>query len=207
MRRNININGRESRSEGPTDRGDQGRGGRGDGRNVGGRMEGRNRVNAQIRAPQVRLVGDNGSQLGVMAIREAKQMAEEAGLDLVEISPNADPPVVRIMDYGKFLFQESKQKAVQKKKQKQVKVKEVKFRPTTDKADYEVKLRNLRGFLEEGDKVKVTVFFRGREITHQELGMKLLEKIRDDLTEHGKVEFFPKLEGRQLVMILTPKKK
>lgn len=141
-----------------------------------------------------------------MSIKDARKAAEDVGLDLVEISPNADPPVVRIMDYGKFLFLESKQKAVAKKKQRQAKVKEVKFRPTTDKADYEVKLRNLRGFLEEGDKVKVTVFFRGREITHQGLGMKLLERVRDDLTEQGKVEFFPKLEGRQLVMILSPKK-
>lgn len=152
------------------------------------------------------MIADDGSQLGIVANRDAKRIAEEAGLDLVEISPNADPPVVRIMDYGKFLFQESKQRALQKKKQKQVKVKEVKFRPGTDKADYEVKLRNLRSFLEEGDKVKVTIFFRGREITHQELGIKLLERIRDDLAEHGKVEFFPKLEGRQLVMILAPKK-
>ena len=111
------------------------------------------------------------------------------------------------MDYGKFLFQESKQKTQAKKKQKKIKVKEVKFRPTTDKADYEVKLRNLRGFLEEGDKVKVTVYFRGREITHQELGIRLLERIRDDLGEQGKIEFFPKnAEGRQLVMIVVPKK-
>jgi translation initiation factor IF-3 len=167
----------------------------------------RNRVNVQIRAPKVRLIADDGSQLGVVLIKDARRIAEEAELDLVEISPNADPPVVRVMDYGKFLFQESKQKAIARKKQKQVKVKEVKFRPNTDKGDYEVKLRNLRGFLEEGDKVKVTIFFRGREITHQELGMKLLERVRDDLTEQGKVEFFPKLEGRQLVMILGPKKK
>lgn len=168
--------------------------------------EGRNRVNSQIRAPQVRLIGDDGAQLGVLSIKDARKTAEDAGLDLVEISPNADPPVVRIMDYGKFLFLESKQKAIAKKKQRQVKVKEIKFRPTTDKADYEVKLRNLRSFLEEGDKVKVTVFFRGREITHQELGMKLLERVRDDLVEQAKVDFFPKLEGRQLVMILSPKK-
>lgn len=169
--------------------------------------EGRNRINAQIRAPKVRLIADDGGQLGVVLIKDARRIAEEAELDLVEISPNADPPVVRVMDYGKFLFQESKQKSIARKKQKQVKVKEVKFRPSTDKGDYEVKLRNLRGFLEEGDKVKVTIFFRGREITHQELGMKLLERVRDDLAEHGKVEFFPKLEGRQLVMILGPKKK
>lgn len=175
--------------------------------NISVGKEGRNRVNAQIRAPKVRLIGEDGAQIGVVSIKEARQAATDAGLDLVEISPNADPPVVRVMDYGKFLFQESKQRVQAKKKQKQVKVKEVKFRPTTDKADYEVKLRNLRSFLEEGDKVKVTVFFRGREITHQELGMKLLERVKEDLTETGKVDFFPKLEGRQLVMILSPKKK
>lgn len=152
------------------------------------------------------MILEDGTQ-EVVTLKDAKRIAEEAGLDLVEISPNADPPVVRVMDYGKFLFQESKQKAVQKKKQKQVKVKEIKFRPGTDKADYDVKVRSLRNFLEEGDKVKVTIFFRGREITHQELGMKLLERVKDDLAEYGKVEFFPKLEGRQLVMILSPKKK
>jgi translation initiation factor IF-3 len=168
----------------------------------------RNRVNSQIRALNVRLIAEDGSQVGVVPLREAKRIAEESSMDLVEISPNADPPVVRVMDYGKFLFQESKQKALAKKKQKQIKVKEVKFRPGTDKADYEVKLRNLRSFLEEGDKVKVTVFFRGREITHQELGIKLLERVRADLAEHGKVEFFPRnAEGRQLVMVLSPKKK
>lgn len=156
----------------------------------------------------MRLIDAEGNQVGVVSLRDARKMAEEAALDLVEISPNAEPPVVRVMDYGKFQFQENKQKAIAKKKQKQIKVKEVKFRPGTDKADYEVKLRNLRGFLEEGDKVKVTVFFRGREITHQELGMKLLERIRDDLAEYGKVEYFPRgAEGRQLVMVISPKKK
>lgn len=170
-------------------------------------MAPRNRVNGQIKALSVRLIGDDGNQLGVMSLREARQMADEAELDLVEISPNVDPPVVRVMDYGKFLFQESKQRTVQKKKQKQVKVKEVKFRPGTDVGDYEVKLRNLRGFLEEGCKVKVTVFFRGREMAHQELGRVLLERIKEDLTELSKVEFFPKLEGKQLIMILAPKKK
>ncbi len=165
-------------------------------------------MNAQIRAPEVRLIDADGSQVGVVPIRIAKEKAIEAGLDLVEISPNANPPVVRIMDYGKFLFQESKQKAVARKRQKQIKVKEVKFRPTTDKADYEVKLRNLRGFLEEGDKVKITISFRGREITHQELGFRLLERIRDDLAEDGKIDSFPRnTEGRQLVMMVTPKKK
>lgn len=156
----------------------------------------------------MRLIAHDGSQQGVVALKDARKAAEDVGLDLVEISPNADPPVVRIMDYGKFLFQESKQKALAKKKQKQIKVKEVKFRPGTDKADYEVKLRNLREFLEEGDKVKVTVSFRGREIMHQELGIRLLERIRDDLAEDGKIEFFPRnAEGRQLVMVMSPKKK
>jgi translation initiation factor IF-3 len=149
------------------------------------------------------LIAEDGDQLGIVTLTEARQTAEKAGLDLVEISPNSDPPVARVMDYGKFLFQASKQK----KKPKQVKLKEVKFRPNTDKGDYEVKLRNLRGFLEEGDKVKVTVFFRGREITHQELGIKLLDRIKNDLVEVSKVDYFPKLEGRQLVMILSSKKK
>lgn len=163
----------------------------------------------QIRAPKVRLIDAEGAQVGVLPIEDARRLAEEGGLDLVEISPNADPPVVRIMDYGKSVFQENKQKAVAKKKQKLMhkKMKEIKFRPGTDIGDYEVKLRNLRVFLEEGAKVKATVFFRGREMAHQELGLKLLERVRDDLTEHGKVEFFPKLEGRQLVMIIAPKKK
>ncbi len=161
----------------------------------------------QIRAPEVRLIADDGAQVGVVSLKEAKQVAADAGMDLVEISPNAEPPVVRVMDYGKYLFQESKQKALAKKKQKRTKVKEVKFRPSTDTADYEVKLRNLRGFLEDGDKVKVTVFFRGREITHQELGLKLLVRIREDLKEDAKVDFFPRrAEGRQLVMVVSPKK-
>ena len=169
--------------------------------------ETRNRINGQIRASEVRLIGEDGEQVGVLSLRDARKLAEDAGLDLVEISPNAEPPVARIMDYGKSLFQENKQKAVAKKKQKQVKVKEIKFRPGTDVGDYEVKLRNLRGFLEEGSKVKVTVFFRGREMAHQELGLKLLERVKADLVEQGKVEYFPKLEGRQLVMIIAPKKK
>lgn len=163
----------------------------------------------QIRVPKVRLIGADGTQVGVMPTEEAQRLADDAGLDLVEISPNADPPVARIMDYGKSVFQENKQKAVAKKKQKLLhkKMKEVKFRPGTDIGDYEVKLRNLRGFLEEGAKVKITVFFRGREMAHQELGLKLLERVKEDLADFGKVEFFPKLEGRQLVMIIAPKKK
>ncbi len=143
----------------------------------------------------------------MVSLREARRIAEEAGLDLVEISPNANPPVVRVMDYGKFLFQESKQRAVARKKQKQVKVKEIKFRPVTDIGDYEVKVRKLREFLDEGNKVKVTVFFKGRELSHQELGAKLLERVKEDLNEYGKVDFMPKLEGKQFIMILSPKKK
>lgn len=154
----------------------------------------------------MRLIGDDGKQLGVLSIREARRMAEDADLDLVEIQPNSNPPVAKIMDYGKFLFHESKERSAAKKKQKVVKTKEVKFRPNTDIGDYEVKLRNLRSFLEEGCKVKVTVSFRGREMAHQELGQKLLERVKLDTEEQGKVEFFPKLEGRQLIMILVPKK-
>ncbi len=134
-------------------------------------------------------------------------MAQEAGLDLVEIAPNSDPPVCKIMDYGRFKFEQSKKAQQARKKQKQVQVKEVKFRPGTDVGDYQVKLRNLRRFLEEGDRVKVTLRFRGREMAHQELGLQLLERVRDDLADLGTVEQFPKLEGRQMVMILSPKKK
>jgi len=140
----------------------------------------------------------------VVPLREARQAAEDAALDLVEIAPTATPPVVRIMNYGKFSFEESKKR---KKKQKETKLKEIKFRPGTDVGDYEVKLRNLRSFLEEGNKVKVTVWFRGREMAHQELGIKLLERVKEDLAELGKVEQFPKLEGRQLLMVIAPKKK
>jgi len=134
-------------------------------------------------------------------------MAQEAGLDLVEIAPNSDPPVCKIMDYGRFKFEQSKKAQQAKKKQKQIQVKEVKFRPGTDVGDYQVKLRNLRRFLEEGDRVKVTLRFRGREMAHQELGLQLLERVRDDLADLGTVEQFPRLEGRQMVMIISPKKK
>jgi len=133
-------------------------------------------------------------------------MADEAELDLVEIVPNAEPPVCRVMDYGKFIFEQSKKKQVAKKKQKQIQVKEVKFRPGTDEGDYQVKLRNLIRFLSHGDKVKVTLRFRGREMAHQELGTKMLEKIEADLEPHGLVEQYPKLEGRQMVMVLAPKR-
>ena len=142
-----------------------------------------------------------------MGLRQALVAAEDAGLDLVEIAPTAQPPVCRIMDFGKFKYQESKRQHEAKLKQKQVQVKEVKFRPGTDEGDYQVKLRNLLRFLGEGDKAKVTLRFRGREMTHQELGLALLKRVEADLGETALVEQFPKLEGRQMVMVLTPKKK
>lgn len=156
---------------------------------------------------QVRLNGLEGEPIGVVSISEAQELADEAGVDLVEISPNAEPPVCRIMDYGKFLFDKAKAQKEQKKKQKIVQVKEVKFRPGTDENDYQVKLRNLIRFLTDGDKAKVTLRFRGREMAHQNLGMKLLNRIKDDLAEIAVVESFPKMEGRQAVMVLAPKKK
>ena len=137
----------------------------------------------------------------------ALAVAEDAGLDLVEISPNADPPVCRVMDYGKFLYEDSKRKAAARKNQKQIQVKEIKFRPGTDIGDYNIKLRKLKEFLEEGDKTKVTIRFRGREMAHKELGMELLKRVEDDLVEFGSVEQFPKLEGRQMIMVLAPLKK
>ncbi len=146
-----------------------------------------------------------GNQVGIVTLQEALIAAEQAGLDLVEIQPNSDPPVAKIEDFGKRLFELKKQRASTKKKQKQIKLKEQKFRTSTDTNDYEVKLRNLRGFLENGDRVKITVWFRGREMAHQELGMQLLERVKNDLAELSKVDFFPKLEGKQLVMILAPK--
>ena len=144
--------------------------------------------------------------LGVVPIREAQQAALDAELDLVEIVPNAVPPVCRVMDYGKYIFEESKKRHAAKKKQKQIQVKEVKFRPGTDEGDYQVKLRNLIRFLTEGDKAKVTIRFRGRELMHQELGMKVVQRLETDLVEYGVVEQHPKMEGRQLVMVLSPKK-
>jgi len=143
----------------------------------------------------------------VVSIRDAQNLADEAGVDLVEISPNAEPPVCRIMDYGKFLFDKAKSAKEQKKKQKQVQVKEIKFRPGTDENDYQVKLRNLIRFLEDGDKAKITLRFRGREMAHQNLGMDLLNRIKTDLDEYAIVESFPKMEGRQAIMVLAPKKK
>lgn len=143
----------------------------------------------------------------MVSIRDAQNLADEAGVDLVEISPNAEPPVCRIMDYGKFLFDKAKAQKEQKKKQKQVQVKEIKFRPGTDENDYQVKLRNLIRFLEDGDKAKITLRFRGREMAHQNLGMDLLNRIKTDLDEYAVVESFPKMEGRQAIMVLAPKKK
>lgn len=165
------------------------------------------RINGEISAPEIRLVGEESEQLGIVSVRQALQMAEEAGLDLVEIAPLAKPPVCRLMDFGKFKYQESKRAHEAKLKQKQVQVKEVKFRPGTDEGDYQIKLRNLVRFLQEGDKAKVTLRFRGREMAHQEFGLRLLERVKADLEEHAVVEQFPKLEGRQLIMVLAPHKK
>ncbi len=156
---------------------------------------------------EVRLVGVDGEQLGVVPIAEALLKAEEAEVDLVEIAPQAEPPVCRIMDFGKFRYQEQKRAHEARLKQKQIQVKEIKFRPMTDEGDYQIKLRNLIKFLGEGDKAKVTLRFRGREMAHQEFGFQLLERVKADLEEHAQVEQFPKLEGRQLVMMLGPKKK
>ena len=157
--------------------------------------------------PEVRLIGLDGEQLGIVNTAEAQQMAERNDVDLVEIAPTAAPPVCRLMDYGKFKYQEQKRQAEARAKQKIIQVKEVKFRPGTDEGDYQVKLRNLKRFLDEGDKAKVTLRFRGREMAHQEIGMRVLERVRDDLLDLAVVEAMPKLEGRQMVMVLSPKKK
>jgi translation initiation factor IF-3 len=155
---------------------------------------------------EVRLVGDEGEQLGIMPVREALRIAEEREVDLVEIAPMAQPPVCKLMDFGKFKYREQKKAHEAKLKQKQIQVKEIKFRPGTDDGDYGIKLRNLIKFLEEGDKTKVTLRFRGREMAHQELGVRLIERVRIDLEPFGVVEQYPKMEGRQLVMVLAPKK-
>ncbi|MEJ2180256.1 MAG: translation initiation factor IF-3 [Gammaproteobacteria bacterium] len=164
------------------------------------------RLNEDINAPSVRVIGKDGEQVGVMPTKEALEMAYEFELDLVEMVPNADPPVVRIMDHGKFLYAESKKKHAARKKQQQVHVKEIKFRPGTEIGDYEVKMRNLKRFLKNGDRVKVTLRFRGREMAHQELGMQLLKRVESDLEDLGTVEQFPKMEGRHLVMLVAPKR-
>lgn len=155
----------------------------------------------------MRLVGVDGQQIGVVSINEALTLAEQASVDLVEIVANAKPPVCRLMDYGKFLFEQGKKKALAKKNQKQIQVKEIKLRPVTDVGDYQVKLRNLIKFLEKGDKVKITLRFRGREMSHKELGLEMLNRMANDVSELGVVEHQPKMEGRQMIMVLGPKKK
>ena len=155
----------------------------------------------------MRLIDQDGEQAGIVTLAQALSMAEDAELDLVEISPNAKPPVCRIMDYGKYRFEQAKKQSEARKKQKQIQVKEVKFRPGTDEGDYQVKLRNLIRFLSEGDKAKVTMRFRGREMAHQDLGLILLKRVEDDLAAHGVVEQRPKLEGRQMIMTIAPLKK
>ncbi|OIQ82866.1 translation initiation factor IF-3 [mine drainage metagenome] len=155
----------------------------------------------------MRLSGPENEPIGIVSIGDALRRAEELNVDLVEIAPTASPPVCRLMDYGKFKYQEQKRSHEAKLKQKQIQIKEVKFRPGTDEGDYQIKLRNLKRFLDDGDKAKVSLRFRGREITHQDIGMRLLERVRDDLQEHGQVEQMPKLEGRQMIMVLAPKRK
>ncbi len=162
------------------------------------------RINDRIRCPEVRLIGAEGENVGVVTPEKALDLAEQAGLDLVEISPNAKPPVCKIMDYGKYKYETQKKEAEARKKQKVIEVKEVKFRPGTDTHDYDVKMRNVLKFLDNGDKVKVTLRFRGREMAHQDLGRELLQRISEDVKENGKVENMPKMEGRQMVMMIGP---
>lgn len=165
----------------------------------------KNRINEDITAKEVRLIGIDGEQAGIVSLKEAQAIADDAGVDLVEISPNAEPPVCKVMDYGKFIFEKSKELKEQKKKQKQIQVKEIKFRPGTDEGDYQVKLRNLRKFLEAGDKAKITIRFRGREMAHQEIGIELLKRVKTDLEDIATVESFPnKVEGRQMIMMMAP---
>lgn len=164
-------------------------------------------LNEDITAPSVRLVAADGAQVGIVTRAEALAEARRSQLDLVMIAPDAQPPVVKVMDYGKHLFEEKKVKAAQRKKQKQIQVKEVKFRPGTEEGDYQVKLRNLKRFLEEGDKAKISLRFRGREMVHPEIGMKLMTRIEQDLEEIAAVEAQPKFEGRQVIMVLAPRKK
>ena len=163
------------------------------------------RANEQINAPQIRLIDYTGDNLGVVPIGEALARAVETGLDLVEISPNADPPVCKILDYGKLKYEEQKKRNVARKKQKIIEVKEIKMRPNIDVHDYDFKMRAIHRFLDEGDKVKVTMRFRGREMAHQEIGMQVLDRVRGDLEELAKVEQSPKMEGRQMTMVMAPK--
>ena len=169
-------------------------------------QEKKNRRNEQIDTPQVRLIGSDGEQVGIINVEEAIEAAKEENLDLVEVVPNAEPPVCRIMDYGRFRFEQSKKKNAARKKAKQIQIKEVKFRPGTEEGDYNVKMKNLVKFLEQGDKAKVTLRFRGREMAHREIGSRLLERVRNDLEEIATVEQFPKMEGRQMIMVLAPRK-
>jgi translation initiation factor IF-3 len=166
-----------------------------------------NRKNTEIRVPQVRVIGADGEQVGVLTRDEALNMAMEAGLDLVEIQPTAAPPVCRIMDFGKFKFEQQKKAHAAKRKTRQVEIKELKFRPSTEDGDYNVKLRNLRRFLEEGDKVKIVVRFKGREMAHTELGEQMVKRIQADIVEEAMIESFPRFEGRQMVMMVAPKRK
>lgn len=162
-------------------------------------------MNDRIRVAEIRLIGAEGENIGVVTPAQGLELAQEAGLDLVEISPNASPPVCKIMDLGKFKYEQQKREAEARKKQKTIDIKEVKFRPGTDTHDYDVKMRNVMRFLEDGDKVKVTLRFRGREMAHQQIGLELLHKIAGDVGEAGKVESMPKLEGRQMVMMIAPR--
>ncbi|WP_354345137.1 translation initiation factor IF-3 [Variovorax boronicumulans] len=171
------------------------------------REERQHRLNREIMAPEVRLVGPENEPLGVMSLSEALRLAGEADVDLVEVVAAANPPVCRLIEYGKFKYHEQKKAAEAKSKQKVIEVKEIKFRPGTDDGDYNIKMRNIRRFLEEGDKCKITLRFRGREITHQELGLALLQRIRDELGDTIMVEQFPKLEGRQMIMMIAPGRK
>ncbi|MDF2233372.1 translation initiation factor IF-3 [Albimonas sp. CAU 1670] len=162
-------------------------------------------MNDKIRCPEIRLIDHEGENRGVLDPRDAMRMAEDVGLDLVEISPNANPPVCKIMDFGKFKYEQQKKANEARKKQHIIEIKEVKFRPNIDKHDYDVKMRNVTRFLEDGDKVKVTLRFRGREMAHQDLGRDVLERIAADTLELGKVESMPKMEGRQMIMVIAPK--
>jgi translation initiation factor IF-3 len=163
------------------------------------------RVNDEIRAPQVRLIDQDGEMQGVMSARDAWLRAQSVGLDLLEISPNADPPVVKILDFGKYKYELQKKKNEAKKKQKVIEIKEIKVRPNIDENDYQVKLRAMKSFIGEGDKVKVTLRFRGREMAHQEIGVRVLERIRSEMDPLSKVEQMPRMENRQMVMVLTPR--
>ncbi len=163
------------------------------------------RVNRDIAVAQVRLIDEQGENVGIVATDEAIERAEDAGMDLVEISPGAEPPVCKILDYGRFKYQDQKKKNEARKKQKTIDVKEIKMRPNIDQHDYDVKMRSINRFIADGDKVKVTMRFRGREMVHQELGLKVLDRVRDQLDEVAKVEQFPRMEGRQMIMIVAPK--